>query len=197
MVVDDLHHVLESHQNDEALAYFYCDRNQTDRRNPVSILRSFVRQLSTTRNGDAIQPSLIQFYTQKRQKGFASENLNIEETESLLHQFIGIYPQTTLVLDALDECDPQTRARFIEVLDNLLQQSSKPIKIFISSRPDSDIKHRFESGPNVGIRATDNQEDIAKFLATKIEKQERWRNKISVGLREEVVQTLRDKSQGM
>src|SRR5277367_1773275 len=143
-VVDSLRTTLQNAQNDESLAYFYCDRNQSDRRNPVLILSSFIKQLSTSRNCDAIQPSLVRLYAEKEKTGFASREITIEESEKVLLELFNIYPQTTLVLDALDECDRRTRGRLIEVLDGLLDQSSKPIKIFISSRPDQDIRDRFD-----------------------------------------------------
>ncbi|KAI9781928.1 MAG: hypothetical protein M1816_002151 [Peltula sp. TS41687] len=197
-VVDDMLRALDGQRNDEALAYFYCDRNQMDRQDSPSVLRSFVRQLSTTRTGDAIQPSLVQLYQQKKQTGFASGILDMKECVDLLLQYVNTYPQTTLILDALDECDPRTRKQLIDALDDILARSLKPIKLFISSRPDEDIKYRFETGPNVGIEATDNQDDINKFVTTKIEENDKIRrNKLSNELKEDIVSTLSHKSQGM
>lgn len=197
-VVDDMLHTLNVQRNDEVLAYFYCDRNQTNSRDPVSVLRSFVRQLSTARTGDAIHPSLVQLYSQKKWTGFASGILDMKECVDLLLQYVNTYPQTTLILDALDECDDRTRKQLIIALDDVLDHSSKPIKIFISSRPNPDIRYRFESGPNVGIQATDNQDDIAKLVAAQIEEDDKSRqNKLSSKLKEDIIDTLLHKSQGM
>lgn len=193
-VVDGMLLALSGQPNNEALAYFYCDRNQTSRQEPVSVLRSFVRQLSTTRTGDAMLPPLVCVYQQKKRTGFASGPLDMKECEDLLLRYVDTYPQTTLVLDALDECDQKTRKHLITALDRIVAQSSKPIKIFISSRPDSDIKDRFEIGPNVGIQATDNQDDIAKFVAAAIEDR---RKKLSSKLKQDIVDTLLAKSLGM
>lgn len=197
-VIDNLRHLHESCSDHEALAYFYCDRNQDDRREPVSILRSFIRQLSTTRSGDALLPPLLQFYTQKRQTGFSSGKPTTKESEGLLRQLVEIYPQTTLVLDALDECDRRAQTQLTEILDSLVDKSVKPVKIFISSRPDPDIKYRFGTGPNVEIQATDNQDDIGRFVSAEIDKDDkRRRQKLSASLREEIIETLLAKSQGM
>src|ERR1700761_8084566 len=48
----------------QALVYFYCDRNDEPRRQPESVLRSFVRQLSYRKKDDEItlQKALIQLY---------------------------------------------------------------------------------------------------------------------------------------
>lgn len=195
-VVDDILHDL-SGRNDEAVAYFYCDRNQANRKDPVSVLRSFVRQLSTTRPGNAMLPPLLLLYQQKRQTGFASGSLDINECEDLLLEYVKIYPHTILILDALDECDHRTRKHLIAALDRIVGSSSKPIKVFISSRPDLDIRDRFETGPNVGVQATDNQNDIARFVDAQLGEHEKGRKKLSVKLKEDIRNTLLEKSQGM
>jgi hypothetical protein len=162
------------------------------------ILSSFARQLSLSRNGDAIQHSLVQLYYQKRKTGFASGRLKIEESRDILLQLVRTYPQTTLVLDALDECHKETRTQLVDILDALVTQSPKPVKIFISSRPDQDIKHRFGHGPNVHIKATDNRDDIAKFVNDKLNNSpEYWQNSINRDLKREICETLVDKSEGM
>lgn len=122
----------------------------------------------------------------------------MEDSQTLLADLLQIYPQVTLVVDALDECDRDTRSTFIKTLDTLVENSSKPVKIFISSRRDRDIKHRFENGPNVGINATDNQNDIAIFVDHEINSSETfWHDEISAELKEVICHTLVDRSEGM
>ncbi|MCJ1271365.1 hypothetical protein MMC22_011265, partial [Lobaria immixta] len=197
-VVDDLLDTFQRLPNDEALAYFYCDRNQPDRRDPDLILSSFVRQLSTFQNDDAIPRPTLQMYNQKQQTGFASGKLKLEESRTVLADLLEIYPQITLVVDALDECNKNTRSTFIKALDKLVDESPKPIKIFISSRRDRGIKHRFENGPNLEIRAIDNRDDIAIFVSHEItSSQTLWQNDISSELKETICNTLVDRSKGM
>ena len=197
-VVDDLLETSEQVPNNEAFAYFYCDRNQSDRQDPTLILSSFVRQLSTSRSNDAIPRSTVQMYNQKERTGFASGKLKIEESQAILADLLRIYPQTTLVVDALDECNRNTRSAFISTLDKLVDESHNPLKIFISSRRDRDIKHRFEDGPNLEIRAIDNRDDIAMFVNHEIATSDKfWHGKISSELKELICDTLIDRSEGM
>ncbi|TKA82405.1 hypothetical protein B0A49_00003 [Cryomyces minteri] len=196
-VVDDLRGQLTSRPNDEGFASFYCDRNQTDRQDPKQVLRCLVKQLSTSsfnRAHGVLQPALVELYRKKQLTAGASVDVPIEECAATLLQLLDVYPQTTIVLDALDECDRRTRKRLIEVLDSLVSQSPKPVKIFISSRPDQDIKTRFETGPNVSIKATDNEKDIAKFVEQMMKKNG---SHLSDDLRKRIVSTLLVKSQGM
>lgn len=111
---------------------------------------------------------------------------------------MGKYPQVTLIVDALDECDKKTRAQFVNVLDNLVLKSPRPVKVFISSRPDRDIKSRFEGGPNVEIRATDNQDDIEKFIHHEIySSPQYWQDQVGLDLMQTICDVLVDWSQGM
>lgn len=193
-VVDQIQGILKNNPNHEGLAFFYCNQNETDRQEPLSILRSFVRQLSTIANDeDSMQKRLRQFYIQSRQK--ATEP-TIADCKDLILEFINLYPKTTLVLDALDECDKHKRHELIGAFDYFLDHALRPVKIFISSRPDGDIKERFKSLANIEIQATDNHHDISKFVKSEITKHRRWA-KISAELQDEIIQILQDRSQGM
>jgi len=183
--------------HDEALAYFYCNRNEESRRNPENVLRSFVKQLSISRDERAIQGALTEIYKKKQRTGFASAQLTYEEAESLLPILMQAYSRTTLVLDALDECHEDSRIALIDTFGRLIKVSPW-LKILISSRRDHDIKLQLEKEANVGIEATDNHDDISKFVLARIdEDHQRRRTPLSDKLREQVVQTLLDKSQGM
>lgn len=193
-VIDEIRCSLESNTNDEGMAFFYCNRNEPDRQDPLMVLRSFVRQLSTISNREGfMQKRLRQYYMQARQR--ASEPTMADCKEFLL-EFINLYPKTTLILDALDECDKQKRSLLIEALDYLLEKATRPVKIFISSRPDGDIRDSFKTRDNIEIQATDNRDDISRFVQTEITKHRQW-HKMSTELQHELIQTLQDRSQGM
>jgi Cdc6-like AAA superfamily ATPase len=196
-VIDKIQDDLRRAPNHEGLAFFYCNRNEAERQEPLSVLRSFVRQLSTLVNEEhssiSLQRRLQEFYIQKQEKASAP---TISECKELILEFINIYPKTTLILDALDECDKHKRGDLIKIFDDFLAHASRPVKIFISSRPDDDIKERFKSGANIEIQAADNDDDISKFIRSEITKHPRWK-KMSPELQKVIVETLQDRSQGM
>ncbi|KAF4627727.1 hypothetical protein G7Y89_g10427 [Cudoniella acicularis] len=193
-VIDDIQGTLKSGPNEEGFAFFYCNRNEAQRREPLSVLRAFVRQLSTTANNEQlIQKGLKQFYREARLK--ASE-LTLGDCKKLLLEFINMYPRTTLVLDALDECEKHKRLELIQALEELLSQSSKPLKIFISSRLDTDINDRLKDRANIRIEAKDNHHDITKFVNNEISKHPSWRT-MDHQLQQRILETLQDRSQGM
>lgn len=125
-----------------------------------------------------------------------ASDMTMDDCQKFLLDFINAYPQTTLVLDALDECKVQNRFKLMDVLDYLLAEASSPLKILISSRPDLDIKKRLKDRTNIQIQAQDNQEDITKFVNERISSHSSW-HMIDLKLQEQIIMTLQDKSQGM
>ena len=157
-------------------------------------MRSFVLQLSTPGDSDMIPSCINKCYAGKEKPGFAASCLTFQECSSLVRELVTMYTKVTLVLDALDECDKSTRHHLINEIDNLVGGSTSCIiKVFISSRPDRDIQYRFRVGPNVCISATDNAEDIKKFIVNAINNSPQyWLAMVTSapGLREEIVSTL-------
>lgn len=146
--------------------FFYCSRNtaEPERSDPKAILASIVRQLSSLEAGLPLLDPAIKKYKERERTSFASGALNIEESRTLIIQLIEHYSLTTIVMDALDECDPLTRLDLLEVLESILRDSSQLVKIFLSSRDDQDIVCYLENYPNLEISSTRNKSDIEAFV---------------------------------
>lgn len=182
---------------DGALAFFFCDARISSRREPKNILQSFVKQLARSPRNDVIQQVLIDVYRNAQRSGWASAELSLEESEDLLPKLINAYPRTLLVLDALDEVYEARRGDLIRALDRLTSKANN-LKVLICSRRDEDIMQSLEKKTNLGIGAADNQSDIRKYILDRFEKaQSERRRPISEGLRNDIVETLVKRSQGM
>lgn len=187
--------------NGHALAFFYCNRAEESRRNEEDVFRSFVKQLGFSSDSCKIHRSLLAIYKKKQESGFASECLTLGECETLLVDFMSAFTRTTLILDALDECYEESRSRLIKCFTRMIKRVPN-LKILISSRRNDDIKRQLRMEANLGIEATDNEDDIRKFVLEKIE-QDRLRREdeglplISDKLKTEIVTTLFTKSHGM
>ena len=182
---------------DEALAYFYCSRNEDDRRNPASVLRSFVKQLSISSNSAQLHSALTEKYAEKHRSGFSSAHFSNEEAENLLQILMKAYKRTTLIVDALDECDKSSRVALIETLNRLVNGIPN-LKVLISSRWDDDIKRKLEGKAKLEVDATKNQEDIKKFVVAKLDEDAADRSvPLTDQLRRDIVDILFKKSDGM
>lgn len=70
----------------------------------------------------------------------------------------------TIVIDALDECDRSRRSQLIQALQDIMIKSATLIKIFISSRNDTDIVYRFSDYPNLELSSMRNEHDIKQYV---------------------------------
>lgn len=183
--------------SEQALAYFYCDRSESLRRDPDNVLRCFVKQLAISASSGPMQSHLVETYKQKESKGFASEKLSFKESLDLIHEFVQTYSQTILILDALDELHEGQRQKLIYAFNSLIESTTR-LKVFISSRRDEDIMNLLRMRENVGISATDNQDDINKYILEQIEQRQRNNHRfIPESLKREIINTIASKSEGM
>ena len=146
--------------------FFYCSRNAAEpqRSDPAAILSSIVRQLSCTEPGLPLLSPIIEIYERKGQ-GFNSQGLQIEESRDLITRLIEYYPMTTVIIDALDECDPEKRDLLLDTIESLLQDSSLGLlKVFLSSRDDQDISCTLRDYPNLDLVSSRNSADIEAFV---------------------------------
>ncbi|KAK5989227.1 Vegetative incompatibility HET-E-1-like protein [Cladobotryum mycophilum] len=184
-------------KNKEGFAYFYCEKGDGGLGEPLSVLQSYVRQLSTVpAYQDFMQKRLIRLYRESRKAGV---KLGFDACKEQLFESVNLYPKTTLVLDGLDECDLDSRRRLIEILAELVEKAKNPIKLFISSRPEQDIANALPSDSIIKVNASDNKGDIRKFIEQKmeeIERQGRWKS-ITPELKNKVKNTLSIKTEGM
>ncbi|KAI3529843.1 hypothetical protein CSPX01_15222 [Colletotrichum filicis] len=151
------------------LAFFYCNSSDRNRQSFESILRSYVRQLGeVTGHPESIHKELFKLY-QSRQ---IQSDITREDCKKALVEMIKSYPRTVLILDALDECNKDTRRDIVELFE-LLVKKTKSLKIFIASRPEHDISDHLRSfqelSPTITINTSDNQGDIEKFVNTEVD----------------------------
>ena len=89
---------------------------------------------------EALSIAQCEKYTERKGQGFNSQGLQIEESRYLILRLIEHYPMTMIIIDALDECDPERRDTLLDTIENLLQESSLGLlKVFLWSRDDQDI----------------------------------------------------------
>lgn len=177
----------------EGFAYFHCKRDEEERSQPVSILRSLVRQLSSTfQRSEEIHQEVQTLATNMELQALT---FSVGLCRRILSKLISSYRNTTIILDALDECNMDKRSHLMDCLSQLIDQQSN-VKIFISSRKDADIIRHFESQPIIEIHATDNQHDIESFVKAELARDKRW-DSLEPELEDKVISTLHRMSRGM
>ena len=198
-LVDDLAELKNNASVPEALLYFYCDRSDSARRDPTTIFQSLVRQLSFRLANSTLPSSVVDLYEIKRREGFASDQLTIEESVNLFRSLSVLLTELTIVIDALDECYLSSRLQIVEILSNEIARSTSRLKIFISSRPDRDIKHRFAAELKLEINVSQNFSDIVTYIHWRVHEKKplSWGDQVDRNLEEHICQKLIDQCQGM
>lgn len=189
-------------------AYFYCSRNaaEPERSDPKLILASIVRQLACAQPGSPLFPPAVGKYEEARSTGSSWKSplgtLSLDESCELILQLVDHRDMTTIVIDALDECDVKMRSELLDALQTILQDAESLVKIFVSSRDDGDIKHRLQDFPNLAIESGRNLDDISTFVRSETERLiKRGRllrnSRAKDGLRDLVIREVIEKAEGM
>uniref|UniRef100_L2FZ75 Ankyrin repeat protein n=1 Tax=Colletotrichum fructicola (strain Nara gc5) TaxID=1213859 RepID=L2FZ75_COLFN len=158
-------------KSDEGVAFFYCNSSDTTRHSVHSVLRSYVRQLcEVTRDRKSVHRVVIDLYNRRAE---IQSDITVEDCETALIEMINSYPRTVLILDALEECNKETRRKLIEIFKRLVEKSNRLLKIFIASRPEHDLNGYMRSfqGPQtmITISTLDNRGDIKTFVDAEVD----------------------------
>lgn len=202
ILIDQLIDDFEADRNPNPI-YFYCQRNsaEPERSDPEAILRSLVRQMSCLRPGGALLQPVVELYNMRKEEGFAAGSLDSHECTALILKMTKDRLMTTIVIDALDECDPEKRGVLLEALSTIVDNSTGLVKIFISSRDDQDIVLHLGECPNLKIQASHNQDDITRYVNSEVGEvihSKKWRSgKVDEKLEQEIKLALIEKAQGM
>jgi hypothetical protein len=192
-----------------SFAYFYCIRDaaEDERSRPEEVIRSILRQISFTGVDQKVlkQPA-AELYQLQQEKAMEHgsdtvERLTFQQSVQLLVALLE-GSSTVIIIDAIDELKDEERWRLFEAFDEILAGiDNGSVRLFISSRDNGDIKMKLSKYTNVYIEATDNQDDIQRFVTVEVDKaiacHRLLRGAVPSWLKTEIVTTLVNGAQGM
>ena len=142
-----------------------------------------------------------ELYKSREQNGFAAGPLTLDESTALIIELSQDRPLTTIIVDALDECDLSSRGDLLDALSGILQDSCGLVKILVSSRADADIVCHFSDCLDLQIEASQNQEDIENYVNSEVEslinRKKLLRGNVPEDLKETIARHLREQAKGM
>jgi hypothetical protein len=113
------------------------------------------------------------------------------------------FQEVFLMVDALDECSADDRQHIIGFLTNLVDTLPN-IKVFVTSRKESDIAQAFEDSktPTIKIEAQNVAEDVSSYVRAEVKRLRQGYNGkklhiVSDALEETIIKTLSQKAEGM
>jgi hypothetical protein len=173
-----------------AFAYYYCS-GSSKKINAGGILGNILRQLAETESGqDALQAW--------EEAGHRPRDLTNETLEGLIHELVNLNVefQTTTIIDAPDEVEQEEFFTVIDVLENLLDEASGLVKVFVSSKPE-DHNNILDTWSKIEIDPHLTRKDIEMYIETQIDKKLPTKKKVDNELHDEVKIYLKDSDRGM
>ncbi|KAL9621899.1 MAG: hypothetical protein Q9160_003720 [Pyrenula sp. 1 TL-2023] len=157
--------ILESSDEDNAVAYFYCDYKDAETQDPTQVLGSLAEQVArqSERSLQKLEDFVIDHCQGGRLKTF---KCSCEKLCELLVDMSSDFRNLSVAIDGLDECGDNMRAVISYVTD--LSHKSTRIRTFISSRDLIDIRDFTEDFETVSIAA--KSIDLRLYVAAEIEK---------------------------
>lgn len=155
-----------------APAFFYCSRNtaEPDRGDAKGILASIARQLSSPSREEPLLPPVTDLYeAMKGDNRPTHKGPTIDESCELIINCTRYYSATTILLDALDECNEETRGELLDSLIAILERSPGMVKVIVSSRREDDISEILGVFSSISI-SNKNSADIESFVRSEAQK---------------------------
>lgn len=168
--------------------FFNSKQENSGKRTAIACVRTILYQLLTKLSDPKLLETCFSILYPVVEKSGHHEASSIEELWEAAVKIFARIPMLHLVIDALDECNSAER---IEILDRLvsLMQSTKTVRVVITSRPDIDIKKRFEKMSADGFLELQfskehvNQ-DLKTYVGSRLRGSENFAN--NMGFRKEV-----------
>ena len=180
------------------IAYFYCVRQGQGQSgtDPMVILRSIVRQLASSLDGSSILPPIRRVYDKLRYERPGSGCLSLEECSELLTELTSYHSKTTIILDALDECEKPYE--LLRALKRVAHSRTDQIKLFVSSRLNVRVDSVVILHRKINIQSQGASKDMDIFLHTEVKSRDRRLLKGRYPeLEDRLIKVLRDRAQGM
>ncbi|CAI6341291.1 unnamed protein product [Periconia digitata] len=154
-----INQLLELKKNSlSGVAYVYCNyQSQTDQ-NTTSILAAFLKQLAFDR------PTALTYIQSLRQKHRGGTRPSSGEIYHVLEEVLRQYPHVYIIVDALDECQGETRRQLLQKLFQL--QKSAYIRFMATSRHIPDIQAAFRE--SIKLEILTSREDVKRFVTGQI-----------------------------
>lgn len=172
--------------------YFYCSYGELDRREAAPVLATLLMQLPML--SEDMDPRVLTIFD----KGIP---IGKETAATSLTAAVSRVERTFIVVDALDECSKDERKLLVSFLAELIRSKPHGVKIFLTSRPESDLEQLLSGSNKFSISADDTTKDIRLYvehiLTQRIVDRAILDGKVEPELKQHLVDTISEQADGM
>ncbi len=146
--------------------------------------------------GLPLKPAAVRIHLRETSLGSRDASFGLKECQKLFTELVNGYTHVTVLIDALDEIDSNSRFEILSFLVRVVRSTKTTLKIIVSSRNESDIYDYLGGGKNYYIDSADNAKDIEQYVKHEISRRLLF-GKASEDLILRVETLLNSKAQGM
>ena len=137
-------------------ACHFCDFRISDSRDPYMILQSLASQMSD--NVDGFRDKLSETFYREHSRDSLSDTFRVLLNDPL--QTLDRTEPMLIVVDALDESKTPIKSELLDLISDQFSQLPKWVKIFISSRPELQVREKLEHLNPVEIHPDDDKHNL-------------------------------------
>ncbi|KAI5836958.1 ankyrin repeat-containing domain protein [Morchella snyderi] len=154
---------------EDCIAYFYCSIAQPDRSSPDSILRALLRQICVgySSASDGLPSALVEAKQNKQRE--SGGLLTVKESEQLIIQLSKQLTGLWIVVDALDECNINSRKELFQAL-KAIQKDGSNVHVLVTGRNEGDIIAYMKDYEDYHIGPKDNSDDIMLYIRSELDR---------------------------
>ncbi|KAK0507602.1 hypothetical protein JMJ35_010125 [Cladonia borealis] len=176
-----------------AVLYFYFDFSSVEKQQHENMIRSLIIQLSSQ---CASTPQVLESLYSSYANGERQPTYN--SLLATLHQMMGSFEGTYLVIDALDECIE--RQELLASIEELTSWKDANLHILTTSRMEKDIEDSIEPFNNhqgkIYIQSTLVNDDIRAYVHGRL-RTDQWLKRWRPEIQQEIEKALMEKADGM
>lgn len=146
--------------------------------------------------GLPLKPAAVRIHLRETSLGSKCASFGLKECQQLFTELVNDYTNVTVLVDALDEIDSNSRFELFSFLVRVGRSTKTTLKIIVSSRNESDIYDYFGGGKNYYIESSDNAKDIEQYVKHELSRRLLF-GKASKALIMKVENLLNSKAEGM
>lgn len=173
------------------LAYYYCSGTNGAATEAIDVLGGILRQLAQSDGG-------LEIFEKWRLTHNQSQ-LDYHHIKVILRHLIEYNgkTQTTIIIDALDEVNPDNIQHLMDTLDVLLDTSEGLLKVFVSSRDNPPIRMLLCDWPELKIDEKSTRIDLEFYIDENVDIRLGKNERVSAELRREVKLFLKQDTKGV
>ena len=156
-----IEHLLRTcHSSDSPVVFIYCDYKRQGEQSFEHMLSTLLRQIVDIRVD--VPKTVHDLLTAYKTKGIMP---SVDEIKQALGAISNSLHELTIVVDALDECEPRARRDLLQAVETLHRQGN--VRYLATSRyfPEIESHSAFCEKPKLEVRASD--EDLEKYIRSR------------------------------